>query len=69
MNHPTPQLGQAAKPDVPSWKVSTLRLEAIQENLAENETLFRQGKRKRALYAVCKRDGRRRIAQIKAGQL
>ena len=41
------------------------RIAMITENLAENEQLFRSGKRLKQLWASCKRDGMRRISELR----
>lgn len=42
------------------------RLAMLSDGLADNERLFRDGKRDAKTYAVCKRDVKRRMAEIRA---
>jgi hypothetical protein len=42
------------------------RIEMIRANLAENDRLYNSGKRPKSLWNVCKRDGKRAIAELQA---
>lgn len=44
------------------------RIEMIQDNLTENERAFKEGKRDKRTYLVCKADGKKAIAEIRAGK-
>ncbi len=43
------------------------RIAMIQDNLKENSRTFREGNRNRQTYLICKRDGEKRIAELRAG--
>lgn len=44
------------------------RIEIIQDNLKENERVFKEGKRDKRTYLVCKKDGKKALAEIRSGR-
>jgi hypothetical protein len=41
------------------------RIDLIRENLEENDRLYRDGKRTKAVWMRCKHDAKERIAELK----
>lgn len=44
------------------------RIEMIQDNLKENARMYKEGRRLKSTYLVCKKDGEKALAEIRAGR-